>query len=74
MTWTKIICGMHIINVQALSFILITHQLHPQNSSNLSSGWVLIPVGQSNEHHYNPHPLPCLVLFCIKSSLKFFLL
>lgn len=38
--------------------------------SDFSSGWVLIPVGQSNEHLYNPHPLPCLVLFCIKSSLK----
>lgn len=24
--------------------------------SDFSSGWVLIPVGQSNEHLYNPSP------------------
>lgn len=53
MTWTQIICGMHIINIQAYHTPVTSTEFI---KSDFSSGWVLIPVGQSNEHLYNPSP------------------
>lgn len=73
MTWTKIICGMHIyLSTFKLSVLSLSHtsNIHRIHQIRLQQ-W--LGADSCRTFKWTPlQPLPflCLVLFCIKSSLK----